>query len=103
MDHDKRRKIWDRGFSAKGQLTVHSFSLICSPKPSALREYEPRVKGFTHDLVSQINKHAGEPMNVSRWMNYFAFDMMADMAFGKSFDMLKTGETVCSVRNTLLS
>jgi hypothetical protein len=29
-------------------------------------------------------------------MNYFSFDMMGDMAFGKSFDMLKTGEKVCS-------
>jgi hypothetical protein len=28
-------------------------------------------------------------------MNYYAFDMMGDMAFGKSFDMLKTGEKVC--------
>jgi hypothetical protein len=30
-------------------------------------------------------------------MNYFAFDMMGDMAFGKSFDMLKTGEKVYSL------
>ncbi len=48
--------------------------------------------------MSQLQKHANEPMNVSRWMNFFAFDMMGDMAFGKSFDMLKTGEKVCSFR-----
>jgi tryprostatin B 6-hydroxylase len=30
-------------------------------------------------------------------MNYYAFDMMGDMAFGKSFDMLKTGEKVCYI------
>ncbi|KAN0108780.1 cytochrome P450 [Hyaloscypha variabilis] len=75
IEHDKRRKIWDRGFSAK-----------------SLREYEHRVTGFTDDLISQLNAHAGEALNASRWMNYYAFDMMGDMAFGKSFDMLKTGE-----------
>ncbi|KAH8797552.1 cytochrome P450 monooxygenase-like protein [Hyaloscypha sp. PMI_1271] len=75
VEHDKRRKIWDRGFSAK-----------------ALREYEHRVTGFTDDLISQLTSRSGEPVNVSRWMNYYAFDMMGDMAFGKSFDMLKTGE-----------
>jgi len=32
-------------------------------------------------------------MNASLWFNYFSFDMMGDMAFGKSFDMLRTGET----------
>jgi hypothetical protein len=39
-------------------------------------------------------------MNASRWFNYFSFDMMGDMAFGKSFDMLKTGETVRSIPKT---
>jgi tryprostatin B 6-hydroxylase len=60
-----------------------------------LREYEHRVTGFTDDLISQLNAHSGEALNASRWMNYYAFDMMGDMAFGKSFDMLKTGEKVC--------
>jgi hypothetical protein len=64
------------------------------PRYSALRAYEHRVTGFTDDLISQLNSHSGEPVNASRWMNYYAFDMMGDMAFGKSFDMLKTGEKV---------
>jgi cytochrome P450 family 628 len=70
---------------------------------SALREYEHRVQGFTNDLISQLNAHSGEALNASRWMNYYAFDMMGDMAFGKSFDMLKTGEKVCSFSNLLLA
>jgi hypothetical protein len=36
-------------------------------------------------------------------MNYYAFDMMGDMAFGKSFDMLKTGEKVCPLPNPQLA
>jgi hypothetical protein len=63
----------------------------------ALREYEGRVRGFTDQLITQLNEHSGESMNASRWFNYFSFDMMGDMAFGKSFDMLKTGKTVRSI------
>jgi hypothetical protein len=75
-----------------------AFSFVLHlPRYSALREYEHRVTGFTDDLVSQLTSRSGEPVNASRWMNYYAFDMMGDMAFGKSFDMLKTGEKVCYI------
>lgn len=97
IEHDKRRKIWDRGFSAKGLSTCTCSDSPCLPNPPALREYEHRVTGFTDDLTSQLNARSGEPVNASRWMNYYAFDMMGDMAFGKSFDMLKTGEKVCNI------
>lgn len=30
-------------------------------------------------------------MNASAWFNYWSFDVMGDFAFGKSFNMLKTG------------
>lgn len=32
-------------------------------------------------------------MNASTWFNYYSFDVMGDLAFGKSFDMLKSGRT----------
>ncbi|KAF4626682.1 hypothetical protein G7Y89_g11474 [Cudoniella acicularis] len=73
--HDKRRKIWDRAFNVK-----------------ALREYEGRVIGFTDELVAQLHANSGKAVNASRWFNFFAFDIMGDMAFSKSYDMLKTGE-----------
>ena len=31
-------------------------------------------------------------MNASAWFNYWSFDVMGDLAFGKSFNMLKTGK-----------
>lgn len=31
-------------------------------------------------------------MNVTDWFNFYSFDVMADLAFGRSFDMLLTGE-----------
>lgn len=41
----------------------------------------------------QISAHAGKSMVASTWFNYYSFDIMGDLAFGKSFDMLKSGKT----------
>ncbi|CZR61640.1 related to pisatin demethylase cytochrome P450 [Phialocephala subalpina] len=73
--HDKRRRVWDRGFSMK-----------------ALDSYESRVKDFANILVEQIKSFSGKPLNASLWFNYYSFDVMGELAFGRSFDMLKTGE-----------
>ncbi|KAH9208989.1 cytochrome P450 [Leptodontidium sp. 2 PMI_412] len=73
--HDKRRKIWDKGFSMK-----------------AIDSYESRVVGFANVLVKQLKSFGGKPLNSSLWFNYYSFDVMGELAFGQSFDMLKTGE-----------
>lgn len=31
------------------------------------------------------------PFNVSDWFNFYSFDVMGDLAFGKSFGMLRDG------------
>lgn len=59
----------------------------------ALRDYEPRVVGYADLLVSQLAAFSGKPLNASRWFNYYSFDIMGDLAFGKSFDMLKNGQS----------
>ncbi|MCJ1464976.1 hypothetical protein MMC07_003591 [Pseudocyphellaria aurata] len=74
--HESRRRLWDRAFSVK-----------------ALRGYEGRVVGYTNELVDQIVSRLGQPMDVSTWFNYYSFDVMGDLAFGKSFDMLKNSCT----------
>ncbi|KAJ5758202.1 Cytochrome P450 [Penicillium nucicola] len=73
--HAQRRKVWDRGFSTR-----------------ALRDYEPRITLYTDQLIAGIEKNVGSPMNITPWFNYYSFDVMGDMAFGHSFDMLLTGE-----------
>ncbi|KAF7879414.1 hypothetical protein EAF04_000610 [Stromatinia cepivora] len=75
VKHDKRRKVWDRGFSAK-----------------SLRNYEGRVTSYADELVSQFDAFGGKAVNVTHWFNAYTFDVIGDLAFGKSFDMLKTGE-----------
>jgi hypothetical protein len=34
----------------------------------------------------------GKPMNVTKWFNFYSFDVMGDLAFGKSYKMLESGE-----------
>ncbi|KAH6988520.1 benzoate 4-monooxygenase cytochrome P450 [Ilyonectria destructans] len=73
-EHAHRRKVWDKGFSAK-----------------ALRNYEPRVAKYTDLLLSQIQARAEKPIDATLWCNFYGFDVMGDLAFGKSFDMLNDG------------
>ncbi|KAH0847540.1 Tryprostatin B 6-hydroxylase [Fonsecaea pedrosoi] len=74
QEHSHRRKVWDRGFGAK-----------------SLRDYEPRVVSYTTGLMNAIESQKGTPLNVTDWFNFYSFDVMGDLAFGKSFDMVKNG------------
>ncbi|RMZ81077.1 hypothetical protein DV738_g2396, partial [Chaetothyriales sp. CBS 135597] len=73
-DHALRRRTWDRGLGAK-----------------ALRDYEPRVEDYTQQLLSLLKRQEGGPVNASQVFNFYSFDVMGDMAFGKGFNMLKDG------------
>lgn len=77
-EHARRRKAWDRGFGAK-----------------ALRDYEGRVGKYTDQLLGVLQTFEGEKgtakMNASKWFNYYSFDIMGDLAFGKTFNMMKDG------------
>ncbi|KAL4862395.1 hypothetical protein BDV12DRAFT_45537 [Aspergillus spectabilis] len=74
-EHTRRRKVWDQGFSSR-----------------ALRDYEPRVSHYTNQLIDAIDRNLGSPIDVSRWFNYYSFDVMGDLAFGESFNMLVDGK-----------
>ncbi|KZL65583.1 cytochrome p450, partial [Colletotrichum incanum] len=42
-------------------------------------------------LLSQIDAHKCKPFNIADWFNFYSFDVMGDLAFGKAFGMLKGG------------
>ncbi|KAM5344051.1 hypothetical protein ACJ41O_012588 [Fusarium nematophilum] len=73
-EHHARRRVWDRGFNAQ-----------------ALRDYEPRVTRYTSQLLAQLSSLDGTPVNAADWFNFYSFDVMGDLAFGKSFNMLRDG------------
>jgi hypothetical protein len=73
--HDKRRRVWSPAFSDK-----------------ALRGYEKRLEPFADSLLERLRSFKGESVNVAKWFNYFGYDVMGDLAFGKDFGMLSSGE-----------
>ncbi|KAL4901993.1 hypothetical protein BDW74DRAFT_187010 [Aspergillus multicolor] len=70
--HRRRRRAWDRGFSMK-----------------ALPIYEPRLKHKVDVLISQIRSRLGQPLNITQWTMYLAFDVMGLVGFSKDFRQLE--------------
>jgi cytochrome P450 family 628 len=58
---------------------------------AALRGYEPRVTDYAAQLMSHIDRTAGHPIDATDWFNFYSFDVMGDLAWGKSFGMLQNG------------
>jgi cytochrome P450 family 628 len=73
-NHKERRRIWDRAFNTK-----------------ALKEYEPRINRHTALLMQQLEDRAAKDLRFDQWINFYSFDVMGDVGFSKSFDMLEKG------------
>ncbi|KAJ0107909.1 hypothetical protein J7T55_007121 [Diaporthe amygdali] len=68
---------------------IHSATSQCE---RALKDYEGRVAGYTDELLGAIGtKGKGKPFNASKYFNYYSFDIMGDLAFGRSFNMMRDG------------
>nr|BED42936.1 cytochrome P450 monooxygenase [Trametes versicolor] len=73
-EHLERRKPWARAFT-----------------PAALKEYQPMVAARARQLVEALGKQAGE-VDIAKWVNYFSYDAMSDMAFGGGSELLRDGD-----------
>ena len=74
-DHDKRRRVWSPAFADK-----------------ALRGYEERMRPYGEQLLAQLRAFGGKPVNATEWFNFMTYDVMGDLAFNRSFQMLERGE-----------
>ncbi|ETN43117.1 uncharacterized protein HMPREF1541_02275 [Cyphellophora europaea CBS 101466] len=82
QQHDRRRKVWSPAFS-----------------PSALRGYETRVQKYNDQLIDGLAEGKfGKEVNVSEVFNWYSFDAMGDLAFGRSFDCLTSAETHWAIK-----
>ncbi|KAJ1327353.1 cytochrome P450 family 628 [Microdochium nivale] len=71
-EHDKRRRFgWDKAFTTK-----------------SLRAYDSRVIKYAELLIGQLRKRLGQVVNATDWFMWYGFDVMGDLAFGRSFDNL---------------
>ncbi|KAJ4289805.1 hypothetical protein N0V90_011136 [Kalmusia sp. IMI 367209] len=73
--HHERRRVWSQVFSEK-----------------AIRSFESRIVVYNEALMNRLSESAGQPINASKWANYYSYDVMGELAFGKDFGMLKSGE-----------
>ncbi|KAH6843376.1 cytochrome P450 monooxygenase-like protein [Chaetomium sp. MPI-CAGE-AT-0009] len=75
QEHARRRKVWDLGFTTK-----------------AIQGYDPRITKAINQLLAAIDRSKGQAFDVSQWFSYFVFDVMEDLAFNKSSNMLAEGK-----------
>lgn len=80
--HDQRRRPWSMAFSE-----------------TRLRDYEPMIKKIHRSLLARIDQDSksnenekNRPVNATRIINQYAFDIMGEVAFGSHFDMLNTSK-----------
>lgn len=69
--HDRRRRVWAPAFSDK-----------------ALRGYEGRIKGYNDLPIEKIKVFSGKFVDAAKWFKLYSFDVMSDLGFGESLDML---------------
>ncbi|ORY04976.1 putative cytochrome P450 [Clohesyomyces aquaticus] len=75
--HDQRRRVWSGAFGEKN-----------------LRVYEERITGVQEQLVRVLEGKAKrqKAVEVTELFRMYSFDVIGDLAFGQSFDMLKSDE-----------
>ncbi|KAJ5490298.1 Cytochrome P450 [Penicillium expansum] len=79
--HDQRRRIWSGAFGDRN-----------------LRDYEKRMVQYRALLVKAIDKSENQPIDMAKWFNLYTFDVMGDLAFGASFNMLETSKEHEAIR-----
>ncbi|KAK4147310.1 cytochrome P450 monooxygenase [Dichotomopilus funicola] len=57
-----------------------------------IQGYDPRITKAINQLLEAVDRSKGVPFDVSQWFSYFVFDVMEDLAFNKSSNMLAEGK-----------
>ncbi|KAB2572194.1 putative benzoate 4-monooxygenase cytochrome p450 protein [Lasiodiplodia theobromae] len=70
--HSQRRKLWDRAFTTR-----------------ALSDYEKRLKGHFKFFDLRISESIGKPVDATDLCEFWGFDVMGDLMFGRPFNQLK--------------
>lgn len=72
-EHDQRRRNWGGAFN-----------------DTILLSYEQRVAIYQEKLLDVIASAGNRPINTTELFHQFAFDLMGDLSFGYSFNMLQS-------------
>ncbi|RKF78802.1 Benzoate 4-monooxygenase [Golovinomyces cichoracearum] len=86
--------------SRKRKVVAHTYST------ASVSKFEKYITDDIQTFVRQLDKLSLEfngdyaEINCMHWFNLLAFDIVGNLAFGKSFDMLETGKDIAEVRIT---
>ncbi|KAK5198454.1 hypothetical protein LTR96_007933 [Exophiala xenobiotica] len=86
-DHTRKRKMLSSTFSQK--------MVLDNLKPVILEVTEHLVDA----LDEQAQKNPPGGTNLYRWLNFFTWDAITEMAFSNSYGFLKQGDDVCLTEN----
>ncbi|KAG6862244.1 hypothetical protein C0995_002175 [Termitomyces sp. Mi166 len=70
--HVRLRRIWSRGFA-----------------PESLRSYQAIVDKRLNQLLAYLDMRSEQTIDLAKWMGWFAYDVMNDMAFGDNIEMMQ--------------
>ncbi|CAI6065999.1 unnamed protein product [Clonostachys chloroleuca] len=70
--HKQRKKGWERGLGSR-----------------AMAVYEPRVASKVDSLLGRLAAHAGNPIDMTKYIMFFGFDVMGDIGLSKDFHMVE--------------
>ncbi|KAK3311564.1 putative cytochrome P450 [Chaetomium strumarium] len=73
--HSRLRRLLSNAFSDK-----------------ALREQEHVLSGYAISLVEALRTKCSEPVDLSKWFNFTAFDMIGHLAFAESFNCISSSK-----------
>ncbi|KDR74026.1 hypothetical protein GALMADRAFT_269528 [Galerina marginata CBS 339.88] len=76
--HAQLRKPWNKAF---GTAPMNDFGEILIKKASELSDHLMEI------CKSSVDRHAH--LDLAKWISYFAFDFMGDMAFGGGFELMR--------------
>lgn len=96
-EHDQRRWTWDHAFTERCGQAFSREAKLLTLCLIALEGYDLRIQKHGRLLEKHIADTAGKPIDVSTWFYFLSFDVMGDLAFAKSFNMLEDKEWHYSV------
>ncbi|PWY88380.1 cytochrome P450 [Aspergillus heteromorphus CBS 117.55] len=70
--HTHKRKLWAQGLGVK-----------------ALEVWEPKVFAHAQELVNQLRKQINKSIDMSKWTEYYTFDLMGLIGFNIKFGLLQ--------------
>lgn len=68
-----------------------------------VRKMEDHVNEHVLRLVKQLDSFSGEIFDYAPWAQYFAYDVVSDVAFGKAFGFLPTGTDVYNLISSFIA